>query len=57
MQLGNLDVSFNCYDKLVQIASGAVLEEAWYGLGELYFKQAKYIYCGICVENSSGTEP
>ena len=44
LQLGNLDMSFNCFDKLVQIASGSLLEEAWYGLGELYFKQNKYIY-------------
>ena len=57
MQLGNLDVSFNCYNKIVQIASGAVLEEAWYGLGELYFKQAKYIYAESALKTVLALNP
>jgi tetratricopeptide (TPR) repeat protein len=41
--LGNYELSYTCYCKVLQEGSGTVTEEAWYGLGELYMKQQKYL--------------
>ncbi|OMJ91109.1 hypothetical protein SteCoe_6368 [Stentor coeruleus] len=41
--LGNYELSYTCYCKVIHEGSGGIIEEAWYGLGELYMKEQKYI--------------
>ncbi|OMJ90502.1 hypothetical protein SteCoe_7089 [Stentor coeruleus] len=41
--LENYDLSYSCYCRVIAEGSGKLVEEAWYGLAELYMKQQNYL--------------
>lgn len=55
--LGNYELGYTCYCKVLQEGSGSAVEEAWYGLGELYMKQQKFTNAEAAFKTVLGLNP